>query len=89
LTNSTGHTTRLIYNNKIVPLADGMFHIVKIRYKNKSILVFLDGAQVLEKGVDLVEKLGLEGSFYIGITSSTSGGNAGSHNIGAWSVKNL
>ncbi|MDO1448233.1 VWD domain-containing protein [Rhodocytophaga aerolata] len=86
--NSTSYTTRLVYNNKIVPLVDGYFHSVKVRYKNKTITVYLDGAQVLEKEVDLAEKLGLEGKCYVGITSSTSIA-CGIHSISGWSVKNL
>lgn len=84
--NGTGYEFRIAKNQNILPLQDGMFHTGKIRYKNKSLTVYLDGAQVLTAEVDLIEKLSLEGNFYIGFTSSTSG-SFGNHDIASWTIK--
>ena len=84
--NSTAYNFRIAYNDKIISIKDGELHTVKVSYKNKTITVLLDGATVLETAVDLVETLGLQSNFFVGLTASTNG-SFEAHDICGWVVK--
>ncbi|MFT4017311.1 MAG: VWD domain-containing protein [Agriterribacter sp.] len=86
--NGTGKPYRIAFNKNIPLLEDGLFHTVKVQYKNKNIKVWLDAALVIEKQIDLKAVLGLEGGCYLGLTASTSSSSQ-AHYIHSWEIKAL
>lgn len=86
--NSTGKPYRIAFNKDIPLLEDGLFHTVRVQYKNKHMKVWLDGSIVIEKDIDLATVLGLDNGCYLGLTSSTSSSSQ-AHYIHSWEIKNL
>lgn len=86
--NTPHKSHRIAFNKDIIPLEDGMYHTAKVRYKNKQITVWLDGAPVLEKDIDLKNELGLTNGCFLGLTASTSSSSQ-AHYIHNWEIKNL
>ncbi|MBO9565425.1 MAG: VWD domain-containing protein [Niastella sp.] len=86
--NSTHYTARVATKDDLPDFNDGAFHTVKIRYITNKITVYFDDVLALQYTVDLSALLGLNGQYYIGLTSSTSS-SFEQHDITKWTVKPL
>lgn len=86
--NSANESYSIGSNDKVVNLSDGKEHKVKVVYQNKAMEIFLDGSSIIKAPIDLINKLGLSGNFYIGFTAAT-GGASEIHDICSWTIKSL
>ncbi|TAE45526.1 MAG: hypothetical protein EAY69_10175 [Cytophagales bacterium] len=79
-----------LVRNAILPvvLKDGKVHKVNIEYKDKKMLIFLNGNKVIDKEIDLATTINLENNekMWIGFTSST-GAAFSQHEIHSWSFE--
>ncbi|MBX2921783.1 MAG: VWD domain-containing protein [Chitinophagaceae bacterium] len=86
--NGTGKPYRIAFNKNIPLLEDGLFHSVRVQYKNKTIKVWMDGSLAIEKNIDLKTTLGFDNGCYLGLTASTSSSSQ-AHYIHSWEIKAL